>query len=105
MNDAQKLVDLARQSAGKALVELESVTQRVFREMDRFKRTVDTELRILYANFARVEVENSGQLDAEWKKLSFGSVGDGSAAITNSNDSKTTVVPASPSDDAEVLMI
>lgn len=105
INDAQKLVDVARQSAAKALVELETVTQRVFREMDRFKRTVDTELRILYANFARVEVENSGQLDAEWKKLLFGSVGDGSAALTNSNDSQAMVMPASPSDDAEVLMI
>ena len=105
ITDAQKLVDVARQSAAKALVELETVTQRVFREMNRFKRTVDTELRILYANFARVEVENSCQLDVEWKKLLSGSVGDGSETITNSNDSKTMVVPSSPSDDAEVLMI
>jgi hypothetical protein len=73
--------------------------------MNRFKRTVDTELRILYANFARVEVENSLQLDVEWKKLLPGSVGDGSETITNSNDSTIIVVPSSPSDDAEVLMI
>lgn len=101
INDAQKLVDVARQSVAKALVELETVTQRVFRELDRLKRVVDTELRILYANFARVEVENSGQLNAEWKKLLSGSVSDGDATISTSD----MVVPFPPSDDAEVLMI
>lgn len=101
INDAQKLVDVARQSAAKALEELETVTQRVLRETDRFKRVVDTELRILYANFARVEVENSGQLDAEWKKLLSGSVSDTNATISTSD----MVVPFPPSDDAEVLMI
>lgn len=103
ITEAQKLVEVARQSATKALAELDTVTQRVFREMDRFKRVVDTELRKLFANLARVEMEHSGQLDAEWKKLLVGgSVG---AVSAKGKSIKPTIVPTSPSEEAEVLMI
>ena len=49
----------AKLSVDKALRELEAVTQRVYRKMDRFKEDVDTELRNLYAAHARVQVNYS----------------------------------------------
>ena len=65
----QQLLDESNKSSKVALGALEKVTQRVFREMDRFKHSVDTELRLLYVNHARVQVDYSRQLDAEWNKL------------------------------------
>ena len=102
IGDAQKLVEVARQSANRALAELDVVTQRVFREMDRFKRVVDTELRMLYATLARVEVEHTQQLDVEWNKLLYPGGGGGGGGIRP----MTVSPPGSPlSKEAETLMI
>jgi len=65
----QQLLDESNKFAKVALASLEKVTQRVFREMDRFKHNVDGELRLLYANHALVQVDYSRQLDVEWNKL------------------------------------
>ena len=102
IGDAQRLVEVSRRSANAALAELDVVTQRVFREMDRFKRAVDAELRGLYANLARVEVEHTQQLDGEWKKLlSAGGGGNGAYMST------TVSPPSTPSraSEAEMMMI
>jgi len=99
--EAQKLLDTAKQSANKALMELDSVTQRVFREMDRFKLGVDEELRKLYVSHARVQVDYSRQLDAEWGKLLPNNGGGVNGARTASSRS---VSPAG-SKEAETLMI
>jgi len=102
IGDAQKLVEVARQSANRALAELDVVTQRLFREMDRFKRIVDAELRMLYATLARVEVEHTQQLDVEWNKLLNIGVGGGAGGMRP----MTVSPPASPlSKEAETLMI
>jgi len=100
--DAQKLLDTAKQSANKALGELDTVTQRVFREMDRFKRNVDEELRKLYVSHAKVQVDYSQQLDAEWKKLTGGVGGSGGSVGSNGG---TTSARSSISGDPETLMI
>ena len=102
IGDAQKLVEVARQSANRALAELDVVTQRVFREMDRFKRIADAELRMLYATLARVEVEHTQQLDVEWNKLLNTRVGGGTGGTRPVNVSP----PSTPlSKEAETLMI
>lgn len=102
IGDAQKLVEVARQSANRALAELDVVTQRVFREMDRFKRIADAELRMLYATLARVEVEHTQQLDVEWNKLLNTRVGGGAGGMRPMNVSP----PSTPlSKEAETLMI
>lgn len=98
--EAQKLLDTAKQSANKALVELDAVTQRVFREMDRFKRGVDEKLRMLYVSHARCQVDYSQQLDAEWGKL-LPNNGGGSV---NAAGGARSVSPAG-SKEAETLMI
>ncbi|KAL3799203.1 hypothetical protein ACHAW5_007242 [Stephanodiscus triporus] len=98
IGDAQKLVEVARQSANRSLAELDVVTQRVFREMDRFKRVVDLELRNLYASLARVEVEHTQQLDGEWNRL-LNAGGGGTYKST------TVSPPTSPSKEAEMQMI
>jgi hypothetical protein len=69
ISSAQKLLDQAKPSATKALAELDAVTSRVFREMDRFKSDADMELRKLYVAHARVQVDYSMQLDTEWRKM------------------------------------
>ena len=66
---AQGLLDASKQASAKARAELDAVTQRVYREMDRFKRHVDEELRKLYVSHAKVQVDYSQQMDSEWKKL------------------------------------
>jgi sorting nexin-1/2 len=77
----QQLLDESNKSSKLALAALEKVTQRVFREMDRFKHTVDSDLRMIYVNHARVQVDYSRQLDAEWNKiLPNGNVGGGGGA-------------------------
>ncbi|KAL3827626.1 hypothetical protein ACHAXA_000499 [Cyclostephanos tholiformis] len=103
IGDAERLVEMARKSANAARVELDVVTQRVFREMDRFKRMVDLELRNLYANLARVEVEHTQQLDGEWNKLL--NAGGGVSANDGSYKSMTVSPPLTPSRDAEMMMI
>ena len=65
----QQLLDESNKSSKLAFAALEKVTQRVFREMDRFKHSVDAELRQLYVNHARVQVDYSRQLDVEFNKL------------------------------------
>ena len=65
----QQLLDESNKASKVALAALEKVTQRVFREMDRFKLSVDAEMRLLYVNHARVQVDYSRQLDVEWNKL------------------------------------
>lgn len=77
----QQLLDESNKSSKLALAALEKVTQRVFREMDRFKNTVDADLRMIYVNHARVQVDYSRQLDAEWNKILLnGNVGGGGAS-------------------------
>jgi sorting nexin-1/2 len=99
IGDAQRLVETARKGANVALAELDVVTQRVFREMDRFKRVVDMELRSLYANLARVEVEHTQQLDGEWNKLLI--IGGG-----GTYKSTTVSPPSTPSRaESEMMMI
>ena len=45
------------------------------------KRTVDSDLRMIYVNHARVQVDYSRQLDAEWNKiLPNGNVGGGAGS-------------------------
>lgn len=75
----QQLLDESNKASKVALAALEKVTQRVFREMDRFKLSVDAEMRLLYVNHARVQVDYSRQLDVEWNKLlpNGGGGGDG----------------------------
>jgi len=76
----QQLLDESNKSSKVALAALEKVTQRVFREMDRFKHSVDAQLRLLYVNHARVQVDYSRQLDVEWNKLlPNGNAGSGGA--------------------------
>ncbi len=67
--ELQKSIDATRESASNARIELDLVTQRVFREMDRFKMGVDVELRKLYVINAHVELNYSEQLDCEWRKM------------------------------------
>lgn len=67
--ELQKSIDSTREAANNARIELDVVTQRVFREMDRFKLGVDVELRKLYMMHARVERDYSEQLDCEWRKM------------------------------------
>lgn len=106
ISEAQQYLENAKQSANKALGDLDDVTARVFREMDRFKRTVDEELRELYVNHARVQVDYSRQLEAEWRKLtpnngsgaSGGGVG-GAAGMSRKGSS------GSSAKDKETLMI
>ncbi|KAL7481333.1 hypothetical protein ACHAW6_007012 [Cyclotella cf. meneghiniana] len=75
MADAQKSLESARYASKIALDDLIQVTERIFREMDRFKSSLDQELRGVYVRHAKVQVDYSRQLDAEWGKLL---VGDGS---------------------------
>lgn len=76
----QQLLDESNKSSKVALAALEKVTQHVFREMDRFKHSVDAQLRLLYVNHARVQVDYSRQLDVEWNKLlPNGNAGSGGA--------------------------
>lgn len=107
---AQKSLDVAKQSASKALGELDAVTARIFREMDRFKSSVDEELRRLYVSHARVQVDYSTQLDGEWKKLLLlnGSNGGSGGSGSGSKDSlrrSTSGGASSASKEAEMLMI
>jgi len=106
--EAQKLLDEGKQSAKKALKELDTVTQRVFREMDRFKRGMDEKLRKLYVSHARVQVDYSRQLDAEWGKLlpiSSGGSGSGGSANGAGGAAASRSVSPSGSKEAEMLMI
>ena len=100
---AQKSLESAKQSANKALGELDAVTARVFREMDRFKANADEELRKLYVSHARVQVDYSKQLEGEWKKL-LPNNGNGSAA-EQLRRSASGGSGGSGSDKAEMLMI
>jgi chromosome segregation ATPase len=54
ISDAQKSLETARHSSQSALDELIQVTELVFREMDRFKRDLDGELRRVYVRHGRV---------------------------------------------------
>lgn len=103
--DAQKLLETAKQSANKSLGELNEVTQRVFREMDRFKRNMDLELRRLYASHARIQMDYSAQLDAEWRKLLPNNGGAGSGGSTPLQRRGSGGSGGSGSDKAEMLMI
>jgi len=100
---AQNLLDASKQAAAKALSELDAVTQRVYREMDRFKRYVDEELRKLYVSHARVQVDYSQQMDSEWKKLA-GTQSNGGSNGTRGGPGSSVVSPGG-STEAETLMI
>lgn len=95
---AQKLLDAAKQSSDKALGELDEVTQRVIREMERFKKDVDQQLRKLYVSHASVQVDYSRQLDSEWNKLLPNGSGGRSGGSMSRQSSKG-------SGDPETLMI
>ena len=96
----QQLLDESNKSSKLALAALEKVTQRVFREMDRFKHTVDSDLRMIYVNHARVQVDYSRQLDAEWNKiLPNGNVGGGAGEVGGVDDDGVL------SKEAEMMMI
>jgi len=100
---AQKLLDQSKQNSTKALGDMEDVTRRVFREMDRFKMDVDEQLRRLYVSHARVQVDYSRQLDAEWEKMLPNSAAGSGVAGNGGNASHTSSL-----DDlkkAETLMI
>ena len=98
--NAQKLLENAKNSARLALEDLDMVTQRVFREMDRFKVHVDESLRKIYVSHAKIQVDYSRQLDGEWNKLlPSGANGGGSIMSTRSS------VATAGSKDADVLMI
>ena len=104
--DAQKLLDQARQKSDKALQELDDVTQRVFREMDRFKKEVDKELRNLYMAHASVQIDYSKQLDAEWTKLlPGGGNGGGSGGGKPGIASRASSVASTGSEKSESVMI
>ena len=102
--EAQKAVDVAKQSANKALSDLDAVTQRVFREMDRFKQGVDLELRKLYVSHARVQVDYSQQLENEWKKL-LPQNGSSPRSSVSGRVSPSTSLASASSKEAEMMMI
>ncbi|KAK1738875.1 sorting nexin 1 [Skeletonema marinoi] len=100
----QQLLDESNKSSKVALAALEKVTQRVFREMDRFKHSVDAQLRLLYVNHARVQVDYSRQLDVEWNKLlPNGNAGSGGAV--NGRVGGSGADDGVLSKEAEMLMI
>jgi hypothetical protein len=66
ISDAQKSLETARHSSQSALNELIQVTERVFREMDRFKRDLDGKLRRVYVQHGRVQMDYSRQLEGEY---------------------------------------
>ena len=99
IGDAQRSLESARQASKAAMDELIQVTERVFREMDRFKHNLDEELRGVYVRHARVQVDYSRQLDGEYNKL-LGSGGRGS----NGSGGKVDLVK-NGGGDAEVMMI
>eukprot|EP00574_Skeletonema_japonicum_P009131 CAMPEP_0201717686 /NCGR_PEP_ID=MMETSP0593-20130828/3367_1 /ASSEMBLY_ACC=CAM_ASM_000672 /TAXON_ID=267983 /ORGANISM="Skeletonema japonicum, Strain CCMP2506" /LENGTH=488 /DNA_ID=CAMNT_0048207805 /DNA_START=77 /DNA_END=1543 /DNA_ORIENTATION=+ len=100
----QQLLDESNRASKVALAALEKVTQRVFREMDRFKHSVDAEMRLLYVNHARVQVDYSRQLDVEWNKLlpNGGDVGGVNGRVGGSGSGADDGVL---SKEAEMLMI
>ncbi|KAL7497352.1 hypothetical protein ACHAWT_007587 [Skeletonema menzelii] len=97
--NTQQLLDESNKAAKLALAALEKVTQRVFREMDRFKHDVDAQLRLLYVNHARVQVDYSRQLEFEWNKLLPNGGGDGMNGRVGGVDDGVL------SKEAEMLMI
>ena len=99
ISEAQTAVVNAKQSANKALSELDTITARVFREMDRFKQGVDLELRKLYVSHARVQVDYSKQLENEWGKMLTHNTGSRSVSPVAS------LASASSSKEAEMMMI
>lgn len=100
MSDAQTALEQARASTKSTLDELDSVTQRFFREMDRFKKSVDIELRKLYVAHAKIQCDYSAQLDAEWDKLLPNANGGASRSPAMSKKSSD-----GSSDKAEMMMI
>ena len=99
ISEAQTAVVNAKQSANKALSELDTITARVFREMDRFKQGVDLELRKLYVSHARVQVDYSKQLENEWSKMLTHNTGSRSVSPVAS------LASGSSSKEAEMMMI
>jgi len=99
MANAQTSLDNARQLANKALEELDEVSQRVLREMDRLKAEVDESLRKIYVDHAKVQVGYSRQLDAEWNKLAGMGSGPGPAIPMRKSTSSGVA------SDTEILMI
>ena len=99
----QQLLDESNKSSKVALAALEKVTQRVFREMDRFKHSVDAQMRLLYVNHARVQVDYSRQLDVEWNKLLPN--GNGRGGAVNGRVGGSGVDDGVLSKEAEMMMI
>jgi len=99
----QQLLDESNKSSKVALAALEKVTQRVFREMDRFKHSVDAQMRLLYVNHARVQVDYSRQLDVEWNKLLPN--GNGGGGAVNGRVGGSGVDDGVLSKEAEMMMI
>lgn len=104
LGDAQKLLDAAKQSSSKALEDLNEVTQRVLREMDRFKRMVDDELRALYVAHAKIQADYANQLDTEWRKMVPGTGANG-GTIRRTGSNGAGSVASKGSGEAEMLMI
>lgn len=106
--EMQKSIDATRESARNARIELDAVTQRVFREMDRFKLDVDVELRKVYVIHARVELDYSTQLDCEWRKMlnpPSGSGGDSGGGVGNDSIGSLPSLNSSGNDAEEMQMI
>ena len=99
IGDAQRSLESARQASKAAMDELIQVTERVFREMDRFKHNLDEELRGVYARHARVQVDYSKQMDGEYNKL----LGHGGRS-SNGSGGKVDLIK-NGGGDAEVMMI
>ena len=99
IEDARKLLESARHASKTALDDLIQVTERVFREMDRFKANLDDELRNVYVKHARVQVDYSRQLDGEYSKL-LGEERSGSGAVVRSKAKSDD-----GDQDADVMMI
>lgn len=99
VGDAQRSLESARQASKAAMDELIQVTERVFREMDRFKHNLDEELRGVYARHARVQVDYSKQMDGEYNKL----LGHGGRS-SNGSGGKVDLIK-NGGGDAEVMMI
>jgi sorting nexin-1/2 len=101
----QQLLDESNKLSKGALAALEKVTQRVFREMDRFKHYVDGELRQLYVNHARVQVDYSRQLDVEWNKLLPNGHGGANGRVGGGGSNSGAGNDGGLSKEAEMMMI
>jgi hypothetical protein len=66
---AESELQIAEQEATKAKDELEVVTKRVLREMDRIQKPLDDLVKKAVADYARVQVEHSRRAGEAWSKF------------------------------------